>query len=295
MSEGQGDHAGHTEPLGSAQCENRASCDKRVCDKDRRRLLGALATGGALSLAGCTALFVSETEEPAETEYDVRYAQQGKTIQVGESQTLLGAGEDAGMDLPFDCRAGFCGTCLARANGDATDLVDMVVNDYGPLNEAAVRAGYFLPCTSHPETHLEMDTSVGAADLQQFQEDDDDDDGDDGDNGDNGDDDGQTGTQTFHTVTYVNEQWSIEVPEDQSLLVAGEERGLDLPFQCRVGRCGHCLAWTDADASELVEMTANNYDPLDEEAIQNGYFLTCTGQPRDDLSLESGRYGELEE
>lgn len=97
-----------------------------------------------------------------------------------------------------------------------------------------------------------------------------------------------------YTATYSREQWNIQVPEDQNLLEAGEAVGLDLPFQCRVGRCGECLAQADGDASERVEMTVNEYDPLDEEAIEAGYFLTCTGQPRSDLTLESGKYGDLE-
>ena len=286
MSEKQ--RSRRNQPYSGGSCENRDACDKSICDKDRRRLLGALAAGGSLSLAGCSALVSSPvTEEPPEV-FDVEYTAQSQTIEVNEGQTLLGAGEEAGMDLPYDCRAGFCGVCLSRANGDASELVNMVMNDVDMLNEAAVEAGYFLPCTSQPRDNLEMDTSVSAGDLREFQEEEEDDDEDDD------EDEEEVEGQTFHRATYVNEQWSIAVPEDQNLLEAGEDVGLDLPYQCRVGVCGQCLAQADGDASELVEMTENDYGPLDDAAIEDGYFLTCTGQPRNDLSLESGKYGDLD-
>lgn len=282
MSEGQREH---TSTFGGG-CENRASCEKRICDRDRRKLLGMVAAGGSLSLAGCTGMFTTPVAEERREEYDVKYAQQNRTIQVRENQTILGAGEDQGMELPYDCRAGFCGACLSRANGDARQLVNMDINDYGPLTDAAVRAGYFLPCTSRPRTHLELDTSVTAGELQQYQEEEDDDDDDD-------DTDDDRDRPRTHTVTYLLEQWSIEVPEDENILEAGEARGLSLPYQCRVGNCGQCLSQADGDASELIEMTVNNYDPLDEAAIEDGYFLTCTGHPRADFTFESHKYNEL--
>lgn len=280
----------------SGECDDDSSCNRTTCSKKRRKILGAAMTGASLSLAGCTGLFVSPTEDTQSEQrrYDVEYTPQNETVlQVGDSQTVLGAGLDAGLDLPYDCRAGFCGTCLSKANGDATELVNMVVNDYDPLTEEAVEDGYYLPCTSHPRSHFKTDSSVSAADLLEYQQDEDEEREKEGSSdGSDGENDGQ---QTFHTVTYVNEQWNIQVPEDKSLLVAGEEVGLNLPFQCRQGYCGRCLAQIDGDANELVEMTVNDYDPLDEDAMEEGYTLTCTGHPRTDFSLESGKYGELQE
>ncbi len=272
----QGDHHNHS----TTQCENRDSCDKRICDKDRRRLLSALATGGSLSLAGCTGLFADpESESEPRQQYDIDYAEQRETLSVSESQTVLGAARDAGLDFPFDCNAGFCGACLSRADGNANEVVQMRMNDFDPLTADAVEAGYFLPCTSNPRADIEVDSSVTAGDLQEFGEVEEEDDDD-------------TDVVT-HTATYVVEDATIEVPEDQNLLEAGEEEGLELPYQCRVGRCGVCLSQAEGDASELVEMTANDYGPLDDEAISEGYFLTCTGQPRDDISFETGKQNEL--
>ena len=281
-----------TEGHRSSRCSNRDSCEKPVCDRDRRRLLGALATGGAISLAGCTGLFAaSEVPEPDEEErFDVEYTAQERTLGVRSRQTVLGAGLDEGLDLPFDCKAGFCGVCLSQADGDASDLVHMSMNDVEGLNEDAIEAGYFLPCTSQPRADFSVDTDVSVTDLREFEEDDEDEE----DVEDEDDEDEEVTDQRFHSVTYVQEQWNIQVPEDLDLLEAGENVGLELPYQCRVGNCGQCLARADTDANEVVEMTENNYDPLDEDAIEEGYFLTCTGFPRADFELESNTYGDLD-
>lgn len=286
MSEGQRTGLNSSGDSAPSPCENRASCEKPICDRDRRRLLGAIATGGALSLAGCTGLFSAPEPDPGDPvpEHRIEYLVQEATLDVQESQTLLRAAEDEGYEMDYDCRAGFCGVCLSQADGDATELVEMVVNDVDALTEEAVEAGYFLPCTSKPRGEFQLDSSVTVRDLQAFSDDEEDDD-----TGD--DDDGDVGT--FHTATYLNEQWSIQVPEDQNLLEAGENVGLDLPYQCRIGVCGQCLAQADGDASEKVEMTANDYGPLDDSAIEDGYFLTCTGQPRADLEIETEKYGDL--
>lgn len=285
----------------SLACGDDIPCERTICDTRRRKILGALAAGGSLALAGCTGVFATEAEQvETDAEYDVNYVAQGRTLSVLESQTVLGAGLDAGLDLPYDCKAGFCGTCLSKANGDANELVDMVVNDFDPLTEEAVEEGYFLPCTSQPRNHFKMDTSASAADLLEFREDENDDGEENGGENDVGGENGGENDvggeqQTFHTITYVNEQWNIQVPEDKSLLVAGEDVGLDLPFQCRQGFCGRCLAQIDGDANELAEMTVNDYDPLDEGAMSDGYTLTCTGYPRGEFELESGAYGELDD
>lgn len=94
-------------------------------------------------------------------------------------------------------------------------------------------------------------------------------------------------------VEYLVQEASIEVARDENLLEAGEQEGWELPYQCRSGFCGECLGQVDGDGRELVEMTNNDYDPLDDDAISDGYVLTCTGQPRGDFALETGVAGAL--
>ena len=62
-------------------------------------------------------------------------------------ETLLESARRAGLDPPFSCEAGNCGTCMARLEeGHAT----MRAND--ALDEDEVAEGYILTCQGVPDT-----------------------------------------------------------------------------------------------------------------------------------------------
>ena len=62
-------------------------------------------------------------------------------------ETLLESARRAGLEPPFSCEAGNCGTCMARLEeGHAT----MRVND--ALEEDEVAEGYILTCQGVPDT-----------------------------------------------------------------------------------------------------------------------------------------------
>lgn len=267
-------------------CDSDASCEGGRSLTKRRRLLGTLAAGGSLALAGCQGLLASPDEyeiRGRDAVYDVTFDDE-ETIQIRGNQTVLRTAEEEGISLPFDCRAGFCGVCLSRADADANEAVHMSMNNFDPLTDAAVEEGYFLPCTSQPRSDFAVTTGISPAELDEFAAEDEEDD----------DDDATEDVGTRHPIRYVNEGWIIPVGEEQDLLNAGEDAGLeDLPYSCREGRCGVCLSQIDGDANELVEHWAIEYDPLDEDAMAEGYVLTCTAQPRGEFELETDRAGEL--
>jgi len=66
---------------------------------------------------------------------------------IGPDETIIAAGQRAGLDLPYACRGGMCCTCRARLTEGA---VTMAVN-YG-LEPWEVAAGYVLTCQSRPRT-----------------------------------------------------------------------------------------------------------------------------------------------
>lgn len=276
------------------ECDDSTPCEETFCETKRRKLLGAVAAGGSLALAGCAGAFASPEgsttpRERVVDEFDVNFLRQGETVSVSGDRNLLQASEAAELEpeIAYFCRTGFCGVCLSQVDGDASELVNMQINQYGPLTDELVEEGYMLPCTSQPRDDFAIETGVQ---LPEEEEEEDDEEEDDEEDDDEGDED--VGVPR-HAIDYVNQQWTIEVPENQNLLEAGEARGFDLPYQCREGFCGQCLAQIDGDANELVEMTTNDYGPLDEDAMEDGYTLTCTGQPRGEFELESDKYGEL--
>ncbi|HSD73254.1 MAG TPA: 2Fe-2S iron-sulfur cluster-binding protein [Steroidobacteraceae bacterium] len=70
-----------------------------------------------------------------------------------DGETVLEAAEQAGLDLPFSCRAGVCSTCRTKL---AHGAVEMAAN-YA-LEPWEVEAGFVLACQSRPTTpELELD------------------------------------------------------------------------------------------------------------------------------------------
>jgi ring-1,2-phenylacetyl-CoA epoxidase subunit PaaE len=61
--------------------------------------------------------------------------------------TVLEAGELAGLDLPYSCRGGVCSTCRAKLLEGAVDMD----NNYA-LEPWETDAGFVLTCQSHPTT-----------------------------------------------------------------------------------------------------------------------------------------------
>ena len=62
-------------------------------------------------------------------------------------ETLLESARRAGLDPPFNCEAGNCGTCMARLE---EGHVTMRVND--ALEDDEVAEGYILTCQGVPDT-----------------------------------------------------------------------------------------------------------------------------------------------
>lgn len=86
-----------------------------------------------------------------------------------------------------------------------------------------------------------------------------------------------------HEVEFVDLDRTVEVPADEPILQVAEERGLDLPYQCRMGVCGVCSALR-VDEGE-VDQTEGMF--LSRSEQEEGYVLTCIARPRSDVKLRS--------
>lgn len=75
----------------------------------------------------------------------IRFQRSGKSGELSGDRTVLEAAEDAGLDLPFECRSGICGQCKCKlVSGNVT----MDVQD--ALSSAERAQGYILACQARP-------------------------------------------------------------------------------------------------------------------------------------------------
>jgi ferredoxin len=84
---------------------------------------------------------------------DVEQAGETVTLDVDESETLLGAARAAGLWLPADCQQGWCTTCAGELlDGDVEADVDQsLARRY---YDADAEANLLLTCVARPRSDL---------------------------------------------------------------------------------------------------------------------------------------------
>nr|WP_110814219.1 hybrid-cluster NAD(P)-dependent oxidoreductase [Pseudoroseicyclus aestuarii] len=89
-------------------------------------------------------------EEGAQAE--ITFAASGVTTRCAETDTVLAATRNAGLNIPSGCTFGVCGTCrIKKLSGE----VHMVHN--GGITEDDIAEGWILACCSHPLGQVTVD------------------------------------------------------------------------------------------------------------------------------------------
>lgn len=96
------------------------------------------------------------------------------------------------------------------------------------------------------------------------------------------------------SVNLVNKakrfQTTIQVADDEYILDAAQDQGIELPYSCRAASCCDCLGKV---IEGQVEQTAQALTFLKPDEIETGYVLLCAASPVSNCTILTHQVDEF--
>ena len=90
------------------------------------------------------------------------------------------------------------------------------------------------------------------------------------------------------TVITPDETTEVECADDQYILDAIEDAGIDIAYSCKAGACSSCAGKVTAGT---IDQTDQSF--LDDDQMEDGFALLCVSYPTSDVTVETHKEEEL--